>query len=60
MRIVHGGDTDTNAAICGALLGAIPGESAMHTRWKEKVLNCRPEIGKPGVHRPRAKGLLAD
>jgi len=55
MRIVYGDDTDTNSAICGALLGAIQSESSIPTQWKEKVLNCRPEIGKPGIHRPRAK-----
>lgn len=53
--VMHGGDTDTNAAICGALLGAIQGESAIPTQWKEKVLNCRPEIGKHGIQRPRPK-----
>ncbi len=51
--VMHGGDTDTNAAICGALLGAIHGEAAIPAQWKEKVLHCRPEKGKPGVHRPR-------
>jgi ADP-ribosylglycohydrolase len=51
--VMHGGDTDTNAAICGALLGAIHGESAIPAQWKEKVLNCRPERGKPAINRPR-------
>ncbi|MDY6895075.1 MAG: ADP-ribosylglycohydrolase family protein [Thermotogota bacterium] len=34
--IVRGRDTDTNAAICGALLGAV------HGQWTECVLTCRP------------------
>ena len=51
--IMHGGDTDTNAAICGALLGAVHGLQAIPTRWVEAVLHCRPEAGQPGVHQPR-------
>lgn len=53
---VHrGGDTDTNAAICGALLGALYGIDAIPTRWVDTVLSCRPEAGAPGVHQPRPK-----
>lgn len=51
--VMRGGDTDTNAAICGALLGAVYGRDAIPDRWAECVLNCRPEAGRPGVHRPR-------
>ena len=50
--VMRGGDTDTNAAICGALLGAVHGLEAIPSQWKEKVLNCRPERH-PGVMRPR-------
>ncbi|KAL2105711.1 hypothetical protein VUR80DRAFT_7008 [Thermomyces stellatus] len=32
-----GGDTDTNAAIAGGLLGARDGEEAVPARWKEKL-----------------------
>lgn len=49
----RGGDTDTNAAICGALLGAVYGRSALPEQWVESVLNCRAEAGRPGVHQPR-------
>ncbi len=49
----RGGDTDTNAAICGALLGAIYGIDAIPEQWTSSILTCRPEQGKPGVHRPR-------
>ena len=51
--VMRGGDTDTNAAICGALLGAVHGRGAIPDRWAEGVLHCRPEAGRPGVHRPR-------
>ncbi len=51
--VMRGGDTDTNAAICGALLGAVYGLGAVPVRWVDQVLNCRPKAGTPGVHRPR-------
>lgn len=51
--VMRGGDTDSNAAICGALLGAVYGKEAVPSQWVECVLNCRPEAGRPGVHRPR-------
>jgi ADP-ribosylglycohydrolase len=51
--VMRGGDTDTNAAICGALLGAVHGRSAVPAQWQESVLQCRPEAGRPGVARPR-------
>lgn len=51
--IMRGGDTDTNAAICGALLGAVHGLSAVPERWTKTVLACRPQEGLPGVRRPR-------
>jgi len=49
----RGGDTDTNAAICGALLGAIYGLAAIPERWVDTVIECRPEEGKANVRRPR-------
>jgi ADP-ribosylglycohydrolase len=51
--IMRGGDTDTNAAICGALLGAVYGLDAIPLQWVTSVLTCRPKIGTPGVNRPR-------
>ena len=51
--VMRGGDTDTNAAICGALLGAVYGRNAIPAQWSECVLNCRPAEGQPHVHRPR-------
>ena len=37
-----GGDTDTNAAITGALLGAADGLGAIPPRWVMPVQACRP------------------
>jgi ADP-ribosylglycohydrolase len=51
--VMRGGDTDTNAAICGALLGAVWGRNAIPDQWIECVLNCRPAAGQPHVRRPR-------
>jgi len=51
--IMRGGDTDTNAAICGALLGAVYGVEAVPQQWRDAVLSCRPEAGIPGVNHPR-------
>jgi ADP-ribosyl-[dinitrogen reductase] hydrolase len=38
----RGGDTDTNAAIAGALLGAVHGRAAVPLEWRSMVLSCRP------------------
>jgi ADP-ribosylglycohydrolase len=51
--VMHGGDTDTNAAIAGALLGALYGRAAIPVQWADTVLHCRPERGLPGVAQPR-------
>jgi ADP-ribosylglycohydrolase len=51
--VARGGDTDTNAAIAGALLGAVHGEAAIPAQWRDAILSCRPRQGDPGVHRPR-------
>jgi ADP-ribosylglycohydrolase len=48
----RGGDTDTNAAIAGALLGAHHGRDAIPSRWIYPVLACRPLAG-AGALRPR-------
>lgn len=48
----RGGDTDTNAAICGALLGAAQGREAVPVRWTMRVLSCRP-LAEQGAKRPR-------
>ena len=51
--VSRGGDTDTNAAICGALLGAAHGIEGIPKNWTETVLNCRPKKGEAGVYQPR-------
>ena len=40
--VMAGGDTDTNAAIAGALLGAVHGRQSIPGRWSRAVLSCRP------------------
>jgi ADP-ribosylglycohydrolase len=49
----EGGDTDTNGAICGALLGAVYGIESIPTRWRNAVLNCRPSADNPDAKHPR-------
>jgi ADP-ribosylglycohydrolase len=51
--IMRGGDTDTNAAICGALLGAVYGLDSIPERWQTAVLNCRPSYDDKTVIVPR-------
>lgn len=53
--VMAGGDTDTTAAIAGALLGAVHGREAIPARWRRAVLTCRPISGLPGVHQPRPR-----
>ena len=47
----RGGDTDTNAAIAGALLGAVHGRAAIPAQWRGAILSCRPQG--PRARRPR-------
>ncbi len=51
--VMQGGDTDTNAAIGGALLGAVFGREAIPAQWADRVLNCRPKAGDPRVRHPQ-------
>jgi len=37
--VTLGGDTDTNAAVSGALLGALHGRGALPTAWLEKLVD---------------------
>lgn len=53
--VMAGGDTDTNAAICGALLGAVHGVDSLPEQWRAAVLSCRLEAGLPGVRHPRPR-----
>lgn len=54
-----GGDTDTNAAICGALLEAAQGREAIPLRWRRQILGCRP-VAMPGVRHPRPTACWTD
>jgi ADP-ribosylglycohydrolase len=51
----EGGDTDTNGAICGALLGAVYGVDSIPSRWQKVILNCRPAADNPEAVHPRPK-----
>jgi ADP-ribosylglycohydrolase/fructose-1,6-bisphosphatase/inositol monophosphatase family enzyme len=55
----RGGDTDTNAAIAGALLGAAHGREAIPSRWILPVLACRP-LAEAGALRPRPMACWPD
>jgi ADP-ribosylglycohydrolase len=57
--VSEGGDTDTNAAICGALLGAAQGRDAVPLQWRNAVLSCRA-VRAPNVHRPRPQTYWPD
>jgi ADP-ribosyl-[dinitrogen reductase] hydrolase len=50
----RGGDTDTNAAIAGALLGAVHGRDAVPAQWRSMVLSCRSLPPRARRPRPRA------
>ena len=47
--VALGGDTDTNAAIAGALLGAVHGARSLPLQWVDRVLTCRPLAGGRGA-----------
>ena len=50
--VLQGGDTDTNAAIAGALLGALLGRDAVPPDWRRLILGCRSDSA-AGAKRPR-------
>jgi ADP-ribosylglycohydrolase/fructose-1,6-bisphosphatase/inositol monophosphatase family enzyme len=52
--VMAGGDTDTNAAVAGALLGAVYGRSTVPAAWRSAVLTAR---ALPGTPRPRPQCL---
>jgi ADP-ribosyl-[dinitrogen reductase] hydrolase len=57
--VAVGGDTDTNAAICGALLGATQGRDAVPLRWRRFVLGCR-SVSAHDVRHPRPMTFWPD
>ena len=54
-----GGDTDTNGAIAGALLGAACGLSNIPPRWVRPVMACRPHPSL-GADNPRPMACWPD
>jgi ADP-ribosylglycohydrolase len=52
--VSRGGDTDTNAAIAGALMGAVHGREAVPREWRSLVLSCRSHPLRARHPRPRA------
>ena len=54
----RGGDTDTNGAICGALLGSIYGGAHFPEQWVTAVRTCHPSVG--NAPRPRPDIYWAD
>lgn len=50
--VSRGGDTDTNGAIAGALLGAVHGRRAIPQRWLHVLLSCRP-LAQSSTRHPR-------
>ncbi len=55
--VIAGGDTDPNAAIAGALLGAVHGRDAVRLRRSDVVLSCRA-LGAVGALHPRPNRAL--
>jgi len=55
--VMSGGDTDTNAAIAGALLGAVWGRDAVPLQWLGRILSCRPISGIAGITLPRPEAF---
>ena len=54
--ILKGGDTDTNAAIAGALYGASIGEDYIPDEWKRIIKDCHPHMQNNAcVENPRPK-----
>lgn len=49
----EGGDTDTNAAIAGALAGALFGRDGVPFQWRQSVLSCRPHRAYAESRHPR-------
>jgi ADP-ribosyl-[dinitrogen reductase] hydrolase len=50
----RGGDTDHNAALAGALLGAVHGREAIPAQWRQMILSCRPHPLRTSRPRPMA------
>lgn len=51
--VCRGGDTDTNGAIAGALLGAVLGRAQIPAQWRQMIQSCRPAPTYPATSQPR-------
>ena len=54
--VMRGGDTDTNAAICGTLLGSVYGRDAIPT--KNQLLAELPPCARTSACSPSMSGVL--
>ena len=50
----RGGDTDTNGAIAGALVGSVYGAASVPAPWRQMILSCRPHAMRAAHPRPMA------
>lgn len=57
--IQQGGDTDTNALICGAFMGAIDGFRDLPLQWKRMILSAHPHYGFSQIKNPRPPATWA-
>jgi ADP-ribosylglycohydrolase len=48
--VMQGGDTDTTAAIAGALIGAVHGRDSIPISWRQLVLSCKPHVVSGAAH----------
>lgn len=55
--VMNGGDTDTNAAISGAMAGAYYGMSSMPETWIRTLKKCKPSQKNECVNQPRPEFL---
>lgn len=59
VTVMRGGDTDTNGAVAGALLGAAEGRTGVPSRWLRHVLTCRT-LSEIGARRARPMDYWPD
>jgi ADP-ribosyl-[dinitrogen reductase] hydrolase len=52
--VQRGGEADVNAAVAGALLGAVHGRDAVPAQWRKMILSCRAHPARAPRPRPRA------
>lgn len=50
--LLGGGDTDTNAAVIGAILGSIKGYKSLPKKQTKKILTCKSKHSRPNRYHP--------